>query len=429
MSAPIGPTTPLGAWRMLSAAESELNHLRRYTTIWYMARLHGELDVDALATAATTLQQKYPDLASRVEPVGRGFRVVAERANGSVVSQQAEPLHDFAALPVLSQGDGTLSIRIHPGEAGNVVAFGVDHSIADARLSYAYFCELWEIYTQIVSTGSIPRVAPQPAPDAPETAMAKRGVRETPLPEKPWLAPTSWGGKQQSEISGAPGTVLGWQHCFDPEASAALLAAARRRETTVNTLLTGVIALAERALFPGPDNAAVNLGFESLVDYRGHLTPPAKLAEIANGIMISRSQVRVRADDDPVRIGREVTRQIKDDLRSGFLAQSVRHIADVLLTGRFGPFIRITNPGVLPAPPLPESLVMHGLDAFLTTAQTPRPTAPDGSALPHASRYEVYSFAGELSIFCKFPTGSLAPEQVASLRANVVGGIEALATG
>ncbi|KAA0995043.1 acyltransferase, partial [Pseudonocardia sp. EV170527-09] len=33
-----------GIQRMLSVAESELNHLRKYTTIWYVVWLRGGLD-------------------------------------------------------------------------------------------------------------------------------------------------------------------------------------------------------------------------------------------------------------------------------------------------------------------------------------------------------------------------------------------------
>ncbi|MEU9807446.1 acyltransferase [Mycobacterium sp. NPDC050853] len=423
-NATLGATETVGIQRMLSAAESELNHLRRYTTIWYVAWLQGDLDIAALSAAATLLQQKHPYLAARVEPVGRRFRVTTEPVRDTVVSLRTEPLEDIATLPVLSLDDGTFAILVHPQEAGSAVAVGVDHSVADARLSYVYFYELWELYTWIVSTGEIPQPQSQRFPVAPETAMASRGLQQTPLPEKPWFAPTYWGGKQQHEISTSPGTVLGWKQRFDPEVSARLRAAARQRHATVNSLVTGVIALAERALIPVDSGEPVNLGFESLVDYRQHLTPPAELGEIANGIMIARSQVMVRAHDDPVQVGSEVTRQIIEDISSGFLLQCVHHIADTFLTGRFGPFIRITNPGILPTPPLPAGLIMEDFDVQLAT---PPVAIAAGSPLPHATRYEVYSIGDEFTIVCKFPAASLTAEQAGALRADIVAGIEALA--
>ncbi len=410
--------------RMLSVAESELNHLRKYTTIWYVAWLRGAVDVAALRAAATVLQRKHPFLAARVDPVGRRFRVTTEPVRASVVSLRAEPLEDVATLPVLSLDDGTFAVLVHPREAGSAVAVGVDHSIADARLSYVYFSELWEIYTGIVTTGEAPQAQRQPIPVAPESAMESRGLLRTALPDKHWFGATTWGGRQQEGPS-APRTVLGWKQRFDPEVSAALRAAARQRHTTVNTLITGVIALAERALIPVEDGVPVNLGFESLVDYRKHLTPPAELGEIANGIMIARSQVTVRVNDDPMHVGAEVARQITEDIDSGFLVQSVRHLGDGFLAGDFGPFIRITNPGILPIPPLPANLILEDFDAQLTT---PPPAITGDAPVPQASRYEVYSIGDEFTIVCKFPAESLTDAQVGALRADIVARVDALAT-
>lgn len=409
--------------RMLSVAESELNHLRKYTTIWYVAWLRGDLDVAALSAAATALQRKHPFLAARVDPVGRRFRVTTEPVRASVVSLLAEPLEDVATLPVLSLDDGTLAVLVHPRDGGSAVAVGVDHSIADARLSYVYFHELWELYTRIVTTGQAPQPQRQPIPVAPEYAMESRGLLRTTLPVKHWFGATAWGGQRQ-ESPTVPRTVLGWKQRFDPEVSAALRTAARQRHTTVNTLITGVIALAERALIPVDDAVPVNLGFESLVDYRKHLTPPAELGEIANGIMIARSQVMVRIDDDAVQIGTEVARQITEDIDSGFLLQSVHHIGDGYLAGDFGPFIRITNPGILPIPPLPPDLILEDFDAQLTTPPT---TSTDGASGPQASRYEVYSIGEEFTIVCKFPAESLTDAQVGALRADIVARVDALA--
>lgn len=412
----------VGIERMLSAAESELNHLRKYTTIWYVAWLRGDLDIAALSAAGAVMQGNHPYLAARVDPVGRLFRVTTEQVRDTVVSVRYERLRDVAALPVLSLDDGTYAILVYPGDSGSAVAVGVDHSIADARLSYSYFHELWELYTEIVTSGTIPRTRRQPIPMAPEAALAKRGLHRAALPEKPWFGPTSWAGRQQDN-STSPQMVLGWKQRFDPELSASLRASARRRDTTLNTLVTGVIALAERALFRIGDDEPVNLGFESLVDYRRHLTPPAELGEIANGIMIARSQVPVRANDDPLRVGAAVAAQINDDIASGFLVQSVNHIGGTALTGNWGPFIRITNPGVLPLPPLPAGLTLEDFDAQLTTPRTPS----SGPPAPQASRYEVYSIGAEFTVVCKFAAGALTGEQAEALRAGIVAGVEALA--
>lgn len=422
LNATLRATDTVDIHRMLSVAESELNHLRKYTTIWYVAWLRGDLDRSALRAAATALQHKHPFLAARVDPVGRRFRVTTEPVK-DVVALRTEPLDDVATLPVLSLDDGTFAILVHPREAGHAVAVGVDHSIADARLSYVYFYELWELYTQIVTTGEIPHPPRQPIPVSPESAMESRGLMRTALPDKHWFGATSWGGRQQvSSAASAP--VLGWKQRFGPETSAALRTAARQRQTTVNTLITGVIALAERALIFVDTDEPVNLGFESLVDYRRHLTPPAELGEIANGIMIARSQVLVRGNDDPVQIGAEVARQIHEDIDTGFLVQSVHHIADGVLTGGFGPFIRITNPGVLPIPPLPQDVILEDFDAQLTT---PPATIAGGVLAPQASRYEVYSIGDEFTIVCKFPEASLTDDQAAALRTDIVARVHGLA--
>ncbi|CPY88253.1 Possible conserved polyketide synthase associated protein [Mycobacteroides abscessus] len=136
-NSPVSATTrveeTVGIERMLSAAESELNHLRKYTTIWYVAWLRGDLDIAALSAAGAVMQGNHPYLAARVDPVGRLFRVTTEQVRDTVVSVRYERLRDVAALPVLSLDDGTYAILVYPGDSGSAVAVGVDHSIADAR--------------------------------------------------------------------------------------------------------------------------------------------------------------------------------------------------------------------------------------------------------------------------------------------------------
>lgn len=60
MSATARVKETVGIERMLSAAESELNHLRKYTTIWYVARLRGDLDIAALSAAGAVMQGNHP---------------------------------------------------------------------------------------------------------------------------------------------------------------------------------------------------------------------------------------------------------------------------------------------------------------------------------------------------------------------------------
>lgn len=114
----------VGIERMLSAAESELNHLRKYTTIWYVAWLRGDLDIAALSAAGAVMQGNHPYLAARVDPVGRLFRVTTEQVRDTVVSVRYERLRDVAALPVLSLDDGTYAILVYPGDSGSAVAVG-----------------------------------------------------------------------------------------------------------------------------------------------------------------------------------------------------------------------------------------------------------------------------------------------------------------
>lgn len=399
------------------------------STFWAVAWLDDVLDLHAFARAQECLRRRHAALSAQVVQRDGRFVLLARALPTS--DQQilrSHPLDDYAKLPLLSPQQGTFVVHVYPWEGGHAVAVGIDHSIADARLSYAYFYELFSLYTQLVVGEDVANLEVAPLPQPAEIALAKRGVFAEPLVPNTRFGTTSWGGKQPKDIAeGTPDNDLRWRHRFTLEESAALRHSAKRHGTTVYGLVSGAVLVTERTLIVGRPDEPVNMGVTTIVDFRGNLEPPAQVWEISDGTTTAFGQIYVRADDAPEKVGGEVLRQIHEDLTSGRIRQNALHPENVILAGVHGPSIMLTNPGVLPVPPLPAGVQFQDFQGHLATPALLQTPGPDGQFMPHASSYQSYSFNGHLTIEGRHPAGSLTFEQAATLRQGITDRLAQLA--
>lgn len=420
--------SPNSVLRTLSRHEAMFATMGMSATFWGATQLRGELDIESLRSAWELVRAAHPVLAARIMPTGEDLALVAGHPAPAIVEILSKPVPDLSAMPALTFQDGTAALKVHSQKQSHTVLLGLDHGVSDARLGAYYLFLLWHFYTQIVSEGIAPQISPSPVPEAPETALERRGVPKSILMQKEWFTTTEWAGKQSWTVDGQPGQDITWKHRFDKRTTHRLRLASKRFGTTIHGLITGAIAVAERGLIPAPPEEPVNMGFISPVDFRAHLTPAANITDISVGIAMAISQTRVRADDDPVQIGREIVQQIQDDLAAGVIQQSTHHMESILLANSYGPLITVTNPGVILTPPLPDTLTIEDFRGQLVLIPSTN-VAAAAPPLPYqASGYEVYTFNDQLTIHGRCPGGSLAPEQIAQLQNRIVEQLNHLAT-
>ncbi|OHU78835.1 hypothetical protein HBA97_00825 [Mycobacteroides chelonae] len=412
--------SPLTVLRPLSAHEAMFSTMGVSATFWATTHLRGELNMSSLRQAWQLLTIAHPVLATRIVADGVQLVLTSSPESPAAVEVLDKPLNDLSELPALRFEDGTAVLKVFSQDQSHTVLLGVDHSIADARLGAFYLFMLWHFYTQIVTEGTVPQIIAAPIPDAPETALEHRGILKGALPQKDSFTSTIWGGKQGGEIDELADPPVTWHHRFDQKTTEGVRMAAKTFGVTMHGLITGVIAIAERAQIGAELSDEVNMGFMSPVDFRGHLSPAAAITDVSVGIGMAIGQTRVRANDDPVRIGRRIVEQIQNDLASGVIQQNTHHMESILLANSYGPLITVTNPGIILTPPTPSTLAIEDFRGQLTVSAISDERAPHSPAPSQASGYEVYTFNGQLNIHGRYPGGSFTPQQIAQLREHIL---------
>lgn len=268
----------------------------------------GRLDIPVLEESAKVLSARYPALRSRVR---------IETGGGSFVNEPTSAL-PFAVYRM----DGTDYIRqvgqewdveralaqiiVVQGDFQGVVAMYTDHSIGDGNVKIELFRNLWEIYSRLVQGGDepidinrnfpkspsqilessgVPRIRPETTPVATQRPLVRRVMRQHYI------------GLSEKETRG-------------------LVRAARSRSMTVNSVLCGVILVAQRDAMH-PNQAPVSMTCICPVDFRDHFQPRVGPTETTCFAGVHRSVVQVDPADDPVRVGIDVGRQLMSGISSG----------------------------------------------------------------------------------------------------------------
>lgn len=310
----------------------------------------GRFDVRALEESAKILSARFPTLRSRVR---------IERDGCSFVNEPTSAL-PFAVYRM----DGTDYIRqvgqewdveralariiVMQGDFQGVVAMYTDHSIGDGSVKIELFRNLWAIYSRLVQGVDEPIDINGMFPKSPSQILQGSG--------EPTIRAESTPVARQRPL--VRRVMRHHYISLSEEETRGLVRAARSRSMTVNSILCGVILVAQRDAMH-PNQAPVSMTCICPVDFRDHFQPRVGSTETTCFAGVHRSVVQVDPADDPIRVGTDVGRQLRSGVSSGDpvrdllerVAGVVRapiepglHTATVTNLGRLEPFA--TCPGL-----------------------------------------------------------------------------------
>jgi hypothetical protein len=379
----------------------------------------GVLRREAMAKAFAALRVEHPELAGRFEAVDGGFDLIADGSGGPAEKfirvMEGDPDRRFPHALDMSETLSGLDI-VSQGER-HLLVLWVSHCIADGFRAMYLWTRLAYLYKQLVERGSVGDLLVQPLPKSPERLLLDRGVEkrdiELPLERADGIR---WSGRMPKAEDLPEGDLqpVQRQTSLDPDMAVKLRAAAKKFGCTIQGLVAGAIAVAERSNFTDvPDDEQVPLCIASVVEMRGMVNPPVPPAGVTNFANWSFTRVGVSRDSDPVAVGRTVIEQLRADLESGLLEQILLHPPPELNPV---PFIAVNNMGNVPISPMPSELEVESYDPIFEVDLNPlRPVVealPEGMELPSPAGpfYVIHSYAGVLHIDVWNIPGSLPAE-------------------
>ncbi|MFB7334033.1 hypothetical protein ACFC00_20670 [Streptomyces adustus] len=390
--------------------------------------VRGRPDPGLMRRALRLLTERHPILRCEVTSGEEGLLLrVRDRVDPPLTV--LDGVEEVYAELINSRPDWTESLvhawLLTDGERSQVV-LGVHHGVADGRSAFALLDEFWQHYTAL-ATGADP--APERREDLP-AAIDTRLAGSFPDAEIDTLVEAIAQGTGETKSAVLPTEGVGLPDRpaatrrfvvdrleFTPETTAAVVAAARAREVTVNSLVTGLVLTAVRAQL-APDHGPLTLTCGHGVDLRTRLTPELPLSTVLNCITGLQTTLSVGHDDRPETVGREVAVQVAGALARrdperfllAALRAGARGIAVPVPVVSYG----ISNVGRIPAHPVPDGME---LIRFGGTANAP--------GMP--PKIGVASFGGRLLVQNEYDSWTYGPEQMGRLRKTLCAALTDLA--
>jgi hypothetical protein len=371
-------------------------------TLRFTAVLRGSLDVAALREAFVALRRANPSLTGRVEPRGQGLALIIDEASEPVVRMEEGDFDE--RFEVVDHSQHLIELELVSKGDQHWVSINVSHTMADARLGYTYFLELLARYTDLVNAGTAGDFDARPIPAAPETLLAERGIVKRGEPGAMKLAGVASLAAVSEDTSETSSRLSKRNLTFDRETSKALLAAAKARETSMHGLVAGAALSAARKLIEPHGNTPIDLGLSSQVDIRSRMEPPVQIDSGTNVLGFSYARVTARLEDDPLELGKSVTKQLRDELADGVVQRYALHLDDMVARWNDpSATVGISNVGALTIPRTPDSLALEGIigdieSDFSTLDQLRSAASEEERPPPMPPLIAVYTVLDELHV-------------------------------
>ena len=313
--------------RKLSRSEEVFAQYEVFTSM--TVQLRGDVDADALSDAFDALVEAHPVLASHLEPgADGGWHLVADDLLHSgiwvVDGNNGAPSDNDG--PRLNQAVALVNLRLLLGKGSSELTVYLHHSIADGHHGAGLLTELFTRYTEVVNTGDVGPIVPEPAPQPLEVVLEQRGVKRLglsgierfmpvmfayylPAPTKPTLI-ASPGSPQAVPVSRV---VLTEQETAD------LVEFCQENRVSVNTVVAGAILLTEWRLRETPH---VPIPYCYPVDLRYFLNPPVRPTESTNLVGLATYLAEIGPDTDIVDLATDIGATFRADLADGLIQQS-----------------------------------------------------------------------------------------------------------
>lgn len=370
------------------------------------AHLKGPIDIDALSAAYEALLEAYPILCAHIErgPDGRHQLVTDDLLpDGLEVVELDDPAAE-AAPPHFDQGESLVHLRLTIQDGQGHPTLYVHHSLADGHHMYFLIEELLGFYTEMVSTGSIRPVTPNPTPQSLEAVLAERGVEKQKRSGVERFMPAMFAydlppsRRATTDVKPPSPVRVPMVSCRLSERDTdAIVALCRAHGLGLTAVLAAVIVMAEWQL-RGKSNAPVPLLYT--VDLRYFLSPPVSATGCTNPVGLATYLAEVDPKTRVVDLARDIAETFQADLAEGVIQQSRLHFSPQYVGN---------------APGLPDVVLLsdNGLVPPVRTPAGVEVTATHGELYFSVSAgIEIYFtqiFAGQLSV--EYNSHGPAPEK------------------
>lgn len=347
-------------------AESEKMFAETHNFVGLGAHLTGPVDVELLDEAFEVLLEVHPALGARIETgEDGGFRIVADdlRPPGIVLAS------DPAAAAPFDQAQSLVRLVVDPRGDETAATLYVHHALADGHHQFALIEELFGIYTDLATTGTVRPGPVRPAPASLETVLAERGIgkqrrsgleRFMPAMNAYDLPPSR--RAVTAERPDRPVRVPMVQHTLDAATTRALVDLSRAEKVSVNGIVSAAVLLAEWRLRGG---TAIPVPYIYPVDLRYVLSPTVSATACTNPVGVATYLAEIDGATDVLALGREVAETFRADLAEGVIQQSLLHFRPAYVGNPPGlpDVVMVTDNGVVPpvrTPPGVDLRSVHG---------------------------------------------------------------------
>lgn len=320
-------TFPTSVVRKLAPSEEMFAQSQTY--FGGTVHLNGTVDIDAMFDAFDTLLQAHPVLAGHFEqgPDGLHHIVVDDflPAGIRVVEKDDQP-------PVQIRLDQTVSLvylRVKSTGGRTEVTLYTHHSLTDGQHHMGLVWELFSWYTDVVRTGDIEPVDPQPAPDSLEVVLEKRGVGKQSRSGFERLLPALYAYElppsNRDTAGGNPAfpTLTPSARCQLTERETQdLITFSRERKLSLNAVIAAAMLLAEWQVRGTP---YIPVPYLYIADLRLLLNPPVDPTAATNPLGVATYLAEIKPNTNIVDLAADIVEAYRADLSDGVVQQSLLH--------------------------------------------------------------------------------------------------------
>jgi hypothetical protein len=365
-------TFPTSVIRKL--AHSEEMFAQSQTYFGGTVHLSGPIDIGALSVAFDTLLQAHPVLAGHLEQGANGLHhiVVDDLLHPGiwVVEEGDRP----SAMMRLDQAASLANLRVKLTHGRTEVTLYTHHSMTDGQHHMGLIWELFSWYTDMVCTGGIEPVDPQPAPEPLEVVLEKRGVRKQSRSGFERFMPAMFAYElppsTRDTAGGNPAfpTLVPAARCQLTERETQdLVASCRDHRLSLNAVIAAAILLAEWQVRGTP---YIPIPYLYTADLRLHLTPPVDSTASTNPLGVAMYLAEIRPNTDIADLARDIIETFRADLSDGVIQQSLLHF-NLHYTGSppgLPELVMASHMGALPSPRTPPNVSLDGVQIDLYSA-------------------------------------------------------------
>ncbi|MGE2717240.1 phthiocerol/phthiodiolone dimycocerosyl transferase family protein [Mycolicibacterium litorale] len=357
---------PTSAIRSLARSEEMFAETHNFVAL--TAHVTGPVDVDAMSAAFDALLEAHPVLAGHLEPLPDGHHQI-------VVDDLMPPgidvveLDDAAADPPrmhLDQNAALAHLRLTIRDGQAQPTFFIHHCLADGHHQFSFVEELFSWYTELVCTGSLRPIDPQPAPVPLEAVLAERGIHKLRRSGLERFMPAMFAyelppsRRATNEVHPALPSHVPVARCrLSERETRELISFCRTHRLRTNAVLSAAILLAEWQVRETPH---IPVPYIYPVDLRYFLSPPLAATACTNPLGVATYLAEIDRKTDIAGLAREIAEAFQADLAEGVIQQSLLHFSPQYVGNPPGlpDIVMFTDNGPIPAVSTPPEMTVTG---------------------------------------------------------------------